>query len=284
MTKSKSFIDPLFSKPIYGKTIDIDIKKIVSMLKEYDFPTAGLKTDTNASSQSNSLYVLDEERFKFLKDELDDYLRGRANESKFEKTLLDNDSQQYVWYQKGGLVLYALQDLIGEKKLNDSFKKYVDSTAYKPKAPFTTTKEWYSYIQAATPDSLKYFIEDSFEKITLYSNKVTNATYKKIDGGNYEVTLDVESTKNYYGGNGKLLETGETPNVIEIGVFENDTTNTNGMTIKSPIYLEKKWVRPGKSTFTIIVDKLPIKAGIDPYNKMIDRIPDDNLKAVEEVE
>ena len=51
---------------------------------------------------------------KFLKQELDQYLRSRTNESKFEKTLLDNDTQAYVWYQKGGQVLYALADSIND--------------------------------------------------------------------------------------------------------------------------------------------------------------------------
>ena len=70
MSESKPFVDLMFSKPIYGKTVNIDTKKIVSMLNESDFITAGSITDSNASSISNSLYVLDEERFKFLKDEL----------------------------------------------------------------------------------------------------------------------------------------------------------------------------------------------------------------------
>ena len=30
-------------------------------------------------------------------------------------------------------------------------------------------------------------------------------------------------------------------------------------------------------TFTILVDQPPTRAGIDPYNKLIDRIADDNL-------
>ena len=70
MSESKPFVDLMFSKPIYGKTVNIDTKKIVSMLNESVFMTAGSTTDSNASSISNSLYVLDEERFKFLKDEL----------------------------------------------------------------------------------------------------------------------------------------------------------------------------------------------------------------------
>ena len=53
------------------------------------------------------------------------------------------------------------------------------------------------------------------------------------------------------------------------------------MTVKVPLLIEKVWVKPGKSTFTYITKKLPEKTGLDPYNKMIDRIPDDNIKNIE---
>ena len=43
-------------------------------------------------------------------------------------------------------------------------------------------------------------------------------------------------------------------------------------------------MKPGKNTFTFTTDELPLKAGIDPYNKMIDRTPDDNMKSVEEAD
>ena len=219
---------------------------------------------------------------RFLKEELDRYLRSRANESKFEKTLLDNDNQAYVWYRKGGLILYALQDLIGEDNLNRGFKAYTEAAKFRPKAPFTTTTEWYDYMKSVTPDSLKYYLEDSFEKITLYSNKVNEASYKKLDDNKYEVTLDIQSSKNYFDGNGKLLGEGDKANLLEIGVFDNDTINNQGITTKAPLVLERIWVKPGQSKYTFVTDKLPVKAGIDPYNKMIDRIPDDNLIPVEE--
>jgi len=251
--------------------------------------TRGANQISESMAEYSSLMVMKKEygvdaMQKFLKEELDRYLRGRANESKFEKTLLDNDTQSYVWYRKGGLILYALQDLVGEENLNSGFKAYTEAARYRPEAPFTTTKEWYSYITKITPDSLKYYIEDSFEKITLYSNKVTNSTYKKLDDGSYETTIEVESTKNYYDGLGKNIGEGTVPNLLEIAVFDEDIINENGMKIKSPLILEKTWVKPGKSTFIFKTKKLPIKAGIDPYNKMIDRIPDDNLNVVEEVE
>jgi uncharacterized protein (TIGR02466 family) len=78
MSETESFIDPIFSKPIYSKPLNIDTKKIVSMLEEYDFHDAGgdisstkKPTDIeNISSASDNLYVLEDKRFKFLKDEL----------------------------------------------------------------------------------------------------------------------------------------------------------------------------------------------------------------------
>ena len=32
----------------------------------------------------------------------------------------------------------------------------------------------------------------------------------------------------------------------------------------------------GQQTFEIVVDEMPTRAGIDPYNKLVDRISDDN--------
>lgn len=251
--------------------------------------TRGSNQISESMAEYSSLMVMKKEygvdaMQKFLKEELDRYLRGRANESKFEKTLLDNDTQAYVWYRKGGLILYALQDLIGEANLNKGFKAYTNAAKFRPEAPFTTTLEWYDYIASVTPDSLQYYIEDSFKNITLYSNKVTEATYKKLAEDQYEVAITVESAKNYFDGTGKFLSEGDQPNVLEIGIFDNDVKNKQGMTIKSPLVLEKAWVKPGISTFTFITNKLPVKAGIDPYNKMIDRVPDDNLMNVEQLE
>ena len=250
--------------------------------------TRGANQISESMAEYSSLMVMKKEygvdaMQKFLKEELDRYLRSRANESKFEKTLLDNDNQAYVWYQKGGLILYGLQDLIGEKTLNNAFKAYMTEERFRQKAPFTTTLEWYDYMKKATPDSLQYYLEDSFKKITLYSNKVTKANYKKLANGTYQVTIEVESAKEYFDGNGKLLSKGDKPNLLEIGIFDNDTKNKQGMTLKAPLVLEKVWVKPGQSTFTYITKKMPVKAGIDPLNKMIDRVPDDNMKTVEKL-
>ena len=45
--------------------------------------------------------------------------------------------------------------------------------------------------------------------------------------------------------------------------------------------LERKRVREGELKVELVVDELPYEAGIDPYNKLIDRVPADNRKRVE---
>ena len=151
----------------------------------------------------------------------------------------------------------------------------------KSEPPYATSLDWYGYIKSVTPDSLKYYLEDSFENIVLYENK-TNAARVEEQEGKYQVTLEIETDKIYYDGLGEILRHGEKANLLEIGIFGNDTVNSMGMDVKNPLMLKKIWLEPGTHTLTFTVDEQPVKAGIDPYNKMIDRIPDDNLINVEE--
>jgi hypothetical protein len=251
--------------------------------------TRGANQLSESMAEYSSLMVLKQEygeeaMQKFLKYELDRYLEGRAGERKFEETLLQNDSRAYVWYQKGGLVMYALTDYIGEDAVNRGLKNFLEKAAFRQQAPFATTNEFYPYLEAVTPDSLRYFLEDSWKKIALYENRATNATYTKGKDNEYKVKLTVDTRKIYYDGLGNEQSTGKGREYIDIGIFAEDGKNARGMTAKKPLYLRKHWLTPGQHTLEFTVKGKPVKAGIDPYNKLIDRVPDDNLKSVEEAE
>jgi hypothetical protein len=58
---------------------------------------------------------------------------------------------------------------------------------------------------------------------------------------------------------------------IEIGVFSGKKDE------EKPLYLERKKFTQARQVFTVLVDEKPTRAGIDPYNKLIDRIADDNM-------
>src|SRR5690606_14472226 len=102
---------------------------------------------------------------RFLKDELDRYLSGRANEAKKENTFI-NCNRPYQWYQKGSLILYGLRDLVGDSVLNGALREFRDEFALKEEPPFAGSDDLYRYLQQCTPDSLKYYLTDTWEKIT----------------------------------------------------------------------------------------------------------------------
>jgi hypothetical protein len=59
--------------------------------------------------------------------------------------------------------------------------------------------------------------------------------------------------------------------LIDIGIV-------NGKKDKEKaLYLKKVWINQSTQTFTVTIDQLPTRAGIDPYNKLIDRNAGDNL-------
>jgi hypothetical protein len=61
-------------------------------------------------------------------------------------------------------------------------------------------------------------------------------------------------------------------------VFPPDTADGDGPDLPTPLLLEKRRIVSGESVLTFHVTDPPGRVGIDPYNKMIDRNPEDNLK------
>jgi hypothetical protein len=221
----------------------------------------------------------DDNMHKFLSHELDGYLRGRSGEIRHENPLVLVQNETYVWYQKGSLVLYALSDYIGEDKLNQALHDFLMKYRYananaSQVTPYPDTRQFVAALRAATPPEYQYYITDAFENIVLYDNRADKATYAKTADGKYKVTLTVESKKLKSDGSGN-----ETPmplaDYIDIGVFSGKKNH------EKTLYLQKEKVTQAKSTYSIVVDELPTRAGIDPMNKLIDRIPDDNTVDVE---
>lgn len=212
---------------------------------------------------------------KFLANELDRYLVGRSTEQKKELPLMLVENQGYIHYNKGSLALYALRDLIGEEAMNRALSRFVRDKAFQS-APFTTSREFLGYLDAETPDSVKYAIEDLFRTITLWDNKAEEASVATRTDGKFEVAIKVRSLKfraDSLGGQEEI----PMADLVDVGVFG---AKEPGNTLGTPLYLEKHWIRSRDTTFTVVVDREPIKAGIDPYNKLIDRDPKDNVRAV----
>ncbi|MFC1587721.1 ABC transporter permease/M1 family aminopeptidase [Planctomycetota bacterium] len=235
----------------------------------------GSQTICESLAQYTALMVMKnefgkEKMRKFLLYELDRYLKGRSFEAERELPLTHVDYQGYVWYNKGSLVMYALQDYIGEEQLNKALAKYIQDTAYQ-EAPYTNSLEFLEYIREVTPESLQYIIEDMFETITLYENRAVTATCVARAANCFEVKLVVEAKKFRSDELGKEEEI-PVNDLIDIGIMDKDGNE---------LYFAKHKIDQDKMEFTITVDKKPDTAGIDPYNKLIDRKPYDNVTDIE---
>jgi hypothetical protein len=206
---------------------------------------------------------------RFLRYELDRYLLGRSSEQKKELPLSRVENQDYIHYRKGSVIMYALADYIGEDKLNSAIRAYRDEWAFKG-PPYSSTTHLLARIRAVTPPELQYVIDDFFDSITLYDNRAQSATAKALPDGRYEVTINVVAKKRKADALGKE-DDAPLHDMIDIGVLDaND----------EPLFLEKRRIEREETAFTVTVAKRPARAGIDPYNKLIDRRPKDNTVAV----
>jgi ABC-2 type transport system permease protein len=61
---------------------------------------------------------------KVLRHFLDQFLRGRSGEVRNEPPLALVQREPYVWYQKGGQIMYTLADYIGEDKIDNALQSF----------------------------------------------------------------------------------------------------------------------------------------------------------------
>lgn len=208
---------------------------------------------------------------KFLRYELDRYLRGRATAKRAETPLVKVEDEPYIHYAKGSLVMYALQDYIGEDAVNRALAKFVARWKFQG-PPYPDAPMLVAALRDETPAEYRYLIEDLFETITLYENRAKRATYVKRADGQYDVTIEVAARKL------RATELGAETEVpladfIDVGVLDEGG---------KVLALEREKIDEATATFTLTVASLPAKAGIDPMNELIDRMPDDNVVKVEE--
>ncbi|HEX6832320.1 MAG TPA: M1 family aminopeptidase, partial [Rudaea sp.] len=106
---------------------------------------------------------------KFLKYELDRYLSGRGGERVEELPLALNENQQYIHYQKGSVVMYALKDFLGEETVDKVLARYDREKAFQ-QPPYTTTREFLDDLRAEADPKYSGLMDDLFNKITIYDD------------------------------------------------------------------------------------------------------------------
>lgn len=178
------------------------------------------------------------------------------------------------------MVSFALQEYIGEAKLNGAIKAFLDKARYQTR-PYPNSAELVSYLKKATPDSLQYVVHDLFETITFFENQLDDATYTPRPDGKYDVRLTLRAAKMRADSLGN-----KTPiplrDYVDVGIFGPDQArkmedyDASGQ----PLFFQKAKLTKPVTVLTFVVNKTPAKAGLDPYHKLIDRHYQDNVKTV----
>jgi hypothetical protein len=207
---------------------------------------------------------------RFLRYDLNRYLSGRAMETKKELPLADNENQGYLHYAKGSLAMYQLQDVLGEDKVNGVLRALLARYAY-ASSPYPSVSVLVDALRKVTPPQDAYLIDDLFNHIVLYENHAVSASALRRPDGKYELSLKVFANKLHAS---ELGEEKEVPlnDWIDIGADDKDG---NGLV------RERRLITQKDNSFKLVLGARPVKAGIDPDNKLIDRKPNDNMIQVE---
>src|SRR6202000_279476 len=198
----------------------------------------GSESFSEGLAQYSALMVMKKEygrekMSRFLKYELDTYLRGRAQEKEYENPLMRTEGQGYIHYSKASLIYYYMQEMLGEQKFDSILHNIVAKYAY-TNPPFPTAFNIVDELKAGTPDSLSYLITDMFEHITLFNNRVDKATATETPDHKYKVQVKVlcEKVRCDSIGNETIVPMND---YVDIGLFDRNPKDPSelGKTILS---------------------------------------------------
>lgn len=217
-----------------------------------------------------------------LQDETNWYLwQSRWNKS--DQNSLLHATNWVEFDNKASIVLYGLKDLVGEDSINLALREFRDAYAFRNSPPYAGTKELYAYLKKHVPDSLQYYLQDTWEKITFYDNRIIEAKATRLDNNDhYKITLKCNTAKVYQDEKGEDRPASTMNDYIDIGIFGEDIKNKEGRNEVHPLYIQKHRLTSGEHTIEIMVTGKPAKVGIDPYLKLIDRAPGDNTKDIQQ--
>jgi len=211
---------------------------------------------------------------RHLQQQLDAYLFTRGFERKAEVPLARVESGDNVAYQKGPVVMHRLRDVLGEERVNAALRRYLARFRFRP-APWPRSLDLIAEFRKGASPAENQLITDLFEKITLYDVRTKAAQVRKLADGRYETTLTVEAHKYYATGDGKEREA-SLAEPVGFGVFAS-MPGWGAFDAKDMLGRRSVPIHSGEQQIRFVTPAKPAFAGMDPYDILIDRHPEDNI-------
>jgi len=127
-------------------------------------------------AQYSALMVLKQQYSKekvqqFLDIQMESYTKGKRKEKGNEPSLALVENQEYIYYAKGAINMYALQKHIGEGNVNIALQRFIkdwntiDGKLKIHKDRYATSKDLLVYFRQVTPHHLQDVITELFESV-----------------------------------------------------------------------------------------------------------------------
>ena len=206
-----------------------------------------------------------------LKTDNNLYFALRNLEGEQEQPLI-HTSQAFGYYQKGGLTLYAIKEMLGEDAMTQALQRLLGKYGF-PHAKATTTDLLHELYLFASPIQAKT-IDDLFRKVIVYDNSLQVVRCDSLPGGRFRLQLQVNMAK-VDQSSGKPVSL--TPDdVITIALFDKPAGQWDPHT--RPVYLQQHHLSKAVSILSFEVDRKPAFAVIDPYGYLLDADQEDNMQ------
>lgn len=204
---------------------------------------------------------------KYLLSELNFYLGLKGYSGEKEQALALVENQNYVAYQKGGMIMNAINELIGEEKVNQALQSLLRKYAWPHKKASVT--DLISELQLVTPVKYHELIDQWFNKVVMYDLKIRNADFRKTADGRYEITAAIYLAKKMEDADGNFVQL-NFHEPLKIAV----TTADNKLICETRTFTQTN------TKVKFIIDQKPHKITIDPYLTRIEEDRTDNDRLI----
>lgn len=189
---------------------------------------------------------------------------SNRNPNEKEQCMTKAIDQGYVYYQKGGVNMYAVKEAIGEKAFNSVLRKLI--IEHENPHQRATPNDFIKLLNEVVPTEQKKFVDDSFNQVVDYEMSVGLLSCKPIANGKFKIDLRVKVGVHKEGVDKVLIPDMD----VDIALFD-----------QTKIFsIEKYRINRLETKLTIISSKKPEKVAIDPYGYLLDANLEDNVQQI----
>ena len=202
------------------------------------------------------------------------YLDARSRENVGEQPLMYTEDQGNISYNKGALVMFALQDLIGADRMHEGLRRFLRRFAMQP-PPYPMSRDLVDELRAVAGPEYQQLITDMFERIVLYDVSPTSVDVTAVDG-EYEVAVSISGRQFEADAQGVEHEV-PLDTAFDLVVFPESPAE---LVTRTPLYQHKHRLQSGTQRIVVRVPTRPAAVGVDPFHLMIDHAPQNNVLAL----